>query len=187
MNAFLVAMSVVALAEIGDKTQLLALLLATQFKKPWPIILGITAATLLNHGLAGFLGTWITSLLSPSILRWILALSFLAMGVWALIPDHIETKEIQLGRRWGVFVSTCLTFFLAEMGDKTQAATVALSVHYANALMVVLGTTIGMLLIDVPTVWLAHRLAAKIPMRLVHRMAAIIFFLLGIGALLGTH
>lgn len=186
MEALLVSTGVVALAEIGDKTQLLAFILAARFKKPLPIILGILAATLVNHGLAGALGAWITASVSPGILRWVLGLSFLGMAVWTLIPDKIEEEESQVAQRLGVFGATLVTFFLAEMGDKTQIATIAMAAHYATPLLVVLGTTLGMLIADVPAVFVGDKLAARIPMKLVHAMAAAIFALLGIATLLGA-
>jgi putative Ca2+/H+ antiporter (TMEM165/GDT1 family) len=186
MEALLVSAGVVALAEIGDKTQLLAFILAARFKKPLPIIAGILCATLVNHGLAGALGAWITTVLSPGILRWVLGLSFIGMAVWTMIPDKIEEEETQVARRVGVFTATLMTFFLAEMGDKTQIATVAMAAHFAHPLLVVAGTTIGMLIADVPAVFIGDRLAAKIPMKLVHSIAAAIFAVLGVATLLGA-
>lgn len=186
MESLFVSTGVVALAEIGDKTQLLALVLAARFKKPLPIILGILVATLINHGLAGALGAWITATVSPDVLRWVLGLSFLGMAVWTLIPDKIEEDEVSIARRFGVFGATLLTFFLAEMGDKTQIATVAMAVHYAAPLMVVIGTTLGMLIADVPAVFVGDKLAHRIPMRLVHGVAAAIFATLGVLTLLGA-
>ena len=186
MESFLVSTGVVALAEIGDKTQLLAFVLAARFKKPVPIILGILAATIVNHGLAGALGAWITASVSPDILRWGLGLSFVAMAVWTLIPDEIEEDETQVARKLGVFGATLVTFFLAEMGDKTQIATVALAAHYATPLLVVCGTTLGMLIADVPAVFVGDKLASKIPMKLVHAIAAGIFAVLGVATLLGA-
>lgn len=186
MEALWVSTGVVALAEMGDKTQLLAFILAARFKKPVPIILGILAATLLNHGLAGAVGTWVTTVLSPDVLRWILGLSFLAMAIWTLIPDKIEEEETQIARRLGVFGATFVTFFLAEMGDKTQIATVALAASYAAPVLVIAGTTLGMLIADVPAVFVGNKFAAKIPMRLVHSIAAAIFALLGVLALMGV-
>jgi putative Ca2+/H+ antiporter (TMEM165/GDT1 family) len=185
MEALLVSTGVVALAEIGDKTQLLAFLLAARFKKPLPIILGILAATVVNHGLAGALGAWITTTVSPDILRWVLGLSFLAMAAWTLIPDQIEEEETQVALRFGVFGATLITFFLAEMGDKTQIATVAMTVHYAAPVMVVIGTTLGMLIADVPAVFIGDKLANQIPMKLVHGIAAGVFALLGLATLFG--
>ena len=186
MEALLVSTGVVALAEIGDKTQLLAFILAARFKKPLPIILGIFAATVVNHGLAGALGAWITASVSPDILRWVLGVSFVGMAIWTLIPDKIEEEETQIAKRFGVFGATLVTFFLAEMGDKTQIATIAMAAHYSTPVMVVVGTTLGMLIADVPAVFIGDKLASKIPMRLVHGIAAAIFALLGIATLLGA-
>ena len=186
MEAFLVSTGVVALAEVGDKTQLLAFILAARFKKPLPIIAGILLATLVNHGLAGALGAWITTLIGPEILRWVLGLSFIAMAVWTMIPDEIEEEETKAARRLGVFGATFITFFLAEMGDKTQLATVAMAAHYATPVPVVIGTTLGMLIADVPAVFVGDRLASRIPMKLVHAVAAAIFALLGAATLLGA-
>jgi len=186
MEPLFISTGVVALAEIGDKTQLLAFLLAARFKKPVPIVLGILLATLVNHGLAGALGAWITSAVSPAVLRWILGLGFIAMAAWTLIPDKIEDEEASVASRFGVFGATLITFFLAEMGDKTQLATVALAAHYAAPLTVVLGTTLGMLIADVPAVFIGDKLADRIPMKLVHGIAAAIFAALGIATLLGV-
>ncbi len=186
MESLWVSTGVVALAEVGDKTQLLAFLLAARFKKPLPIIGGILLATLVNHGMAGALGAWITSVISPGVLRWVLGVSFIGMAVWTLIPDRIEEEEMQVARRLGVFGATLITFFLAEMGDKTQIATVAMAAHYAEPLWVVAGTTLGMLIADVPAVFAGDKLADKIPMRLVHAVAAGIFAVLGVATLLGA-
>lgn len=186
MESLFVSTGVVALAEIGDKTQLLAFILAARFKKPLPIILGILVATIVNHGLAGALGAWITASISPEILRWVLGASFIAMAVWTLIPDKIEEEETQIAKRFGVFGATLVTFFLAEMGDKTQIATVAMAAHYATPLLVVIGTTLGMLIADVPAVFVGDKLANKIPMKLVHSIAAAIFAILGVATLLGA-
>ena len=186
MEALLLSTGVVALAEIGDKTQLLAFLLAARFKKPVPIILGILVATVFNHGLAGAVGAWITHSVSPEILRWVLGASFIGMAIWTLIPDEIEDEETQIAKRLGVFGATLVTFFLAEMGDKTQIATVAMAAHYPDPVMVVIGTTLGMLIADVPAVFIGDKLASKIPMRLVHSVAAAVFAGLGIAALLGA-
>jgi putative Ca2+/H+ antiporter (TMEM165/GDT1 family) len=186
MEAFLVSTGVVALAEIGDKTQLLAFILAARFKKPLPIIAGIFCATILNHGLAGALGAWITTAVSPGVLRWVLGASFIGMAIWTLIPDKIEEEETKVAGRFGVFAATLITFFLAEMGDKTQIATVAMAAHYASPVVVVIGTTLGMLIADVPAVFIGDRLASKIPMRLVHGIAAAIFAVLGVATLLGA-
>jgi len=186
MEPLLISTGVVALAEIGDKTQLLAFILAARFKKPVPIILGILVATIVNHGLAGALGAWITSAVSPEVLRWVLGLSFLGMAIWTMIPDKIEEEETRVARRFGVFGATLITFFLAEMGDKTQIATVAMAAHYTSPLLVVTGTTLGMLIADVPAVFVGDKLANKIPMRLVHFIAAAIFALMGTATLLGA-
>lgn len=179
MEALLVSAGVVALAEIGDKTQLLAFILAARFKKPWPIIAGILCATLVNHGLAGALGAWITSVLSPEILRWVLGLSFIGMAVWTMIPDKIEEEETQVAKRVGVFTATLVTFFLAEMGDKTQIATVALAARFHDFFGVVAGTTLGMMLANVPAIWLGERFAHKLPTKAVHGVAAVLFVVLG--------
>jgi putative Ca2+/H+ antiporter (TMEM165/GDT1 family) len=138
---------------MGDKTQLLAFLLAARFKRPVPIIAGIFLATNVNHGLAGALGAWITTTLSPQSVRWVLGISFLAMAAWTLIPDKIEDEEASIATRFGVFGATLVTFFLAEMGDKTQVATVAMAAHYQDAWKVVAGTTLGMMIADVPAVF----------------------------------
>lgn len=180
MEAFLVSTGVVALAEIGDKTQLLAFILAARFKKPLPIIAGILVATLVNHGLAGALGAWVTTVVSPEVMRWVLGGSFLAMAVWTLIPDKIDEEDTQVAQRLGVFGATLVTFFLAEMGDKTQIATVAMAAHYATPLLVIAGTTLGMLIADVPAVFVGNRFASRIPMKLVHGIAAGIFAVMGL-------
>ena len=186
MDALLVSTGVVALAEIGDKTQLLAFILASRFKRPVPIILGILVATILNHGLAGALGVWITATISPDVLRWVLGLSFIGMAIWTLIPDKIEEEETQIAKRFGVFGATLITFFLAEMGDKTQIATVAMAAHYTTPILVVVGTTLGMLIADVPAVFAGDKLANRIAMRLVHSIAAGVFAILGIVTLMGA-
>ena len=183
MEPFLVSTGVVALAEIGDKTQLLAFILAARFKKPLPITAGILCATLVNHGLAGALGAWITSVVSPNVMRWVLGLSFIGMATWTMIPDEIEEEETQVARRLGVFGATLITFFLAEMADKTQIATIALAAHYGAPLMVIAGTTCGMLLADVPAVFVGNKFAARIPMKLVHSIAAAIFAVMGLATL----
>lgn len=186
MEALFVSTGVVALAEVGDKTQLLAFILAARFKKPLPIVAGILCATLVNHGLAGALGAWITTALDPHVLRWVLGASFIAMAVWTLIPDKIEEEETQVANRLGVFGATLITFFLAEMGDKTQIATVAMAAHYAQPVLVVLGTTLGMLIADVPAVFIGNRMSHRIPMKLVHAIAAAVFAALGVATLLGA-
>ncbi|MBI5039728.1 MAG: TMEM165/GDT1 family protein [Gammaproteobacteria bacterium] len=185
MEAFLISTGIVALAEIGDKTQLLAFILAAKFRKPWPIILGILVATLANHSLAGALGAWITSLMEPRTLRWVLGLSFVAMAIWTLIPDEFDEDDARLAR-FGVFGTTLIAFFLAEMGDKTQVATVALAAQYQAIFVVVAGTSLGMLIANVPAVLLGDRIAQRMPVRLVHGIAAAVFALLGIATLLGA-
>lgn len=179
-EAFAVSTGVVALGEIGDKTQLLALLLAARFRKPLPIIAGILVATLLNHAAAGALGTWLTRVIDPSWMRWVLGLSFLAVAVWMLVPDSAEDAEGGGTGRLGVFGVTTIAFFLAEMGDKTQIATVALAARYSDLFQVVAGTTVGMMLANVPAVLLGDRAARAIPMKLVHAIAAGIFAVLGV-------
>ncbi len=186
METFLDSTGVVALAELGDKTQLLAFLLAARFKKPLPIMLGILVATLINHGLAGFLGAWITATVSPDILRWILGLSFIGMAIWTMIPDEIEQEETLIAGKFGIFGATLITFFLAETGDKTQIATITMAAHYGTPFMVVMGTTLGMLIADIPAVFAGEKLATRIPMKLVHSIAAAVFALLGVATLLGA-
>ena len=185
MEAFLISTGLVALAEMGDKTQLLALILALRFRKPWPIVAGILVATLVNHALAGAVGTWVTTVLGPVWLRWILGLSFLAMAVWMLIPDKIDDEGADRAPRWGVFGTTVIAFFLAEMGDKTQIATVMLAAQYQSWAWVVAGTTLGMMLANAPVVWLGERMTRRIPIRLVHLVSAGIFLVLGLAVLLG--
>lgn len=177
-------MGVVALAEIGDKTQLLAFVLAARFKKPVPIIAAIFCATIVNHGLAGAVGAWITATLTPETLRWVVGLSFIGMAIWTMIPDKIEEEETQVAKHLGVFGATLITFFLAEMGDKTQIATVAMAAHFPSPVMVVIGTTLGMLIADVPAVFVGDRFSKKIPMKLVHSIAAGMFAAMGVLALL---
>jgi len=180
LEAFLISIGVVALGEMGDKTQLLAVLLAARFKRPWPIVFGILAATLVNHGLAGAVGGAVARLLGPDLLRWVIGLSFIVMAAWMLVPDRADDEAAAASARWGVFGTTLVTFFLAEMGDKTQIATVALAARYNDLVAVVAGTTIGMLLADVPAVFLGDRIARRISMPLVHAIAALIFALLGV-------
>ncbi|MBK8892725.1 TMEM165/GDT1 family protein [Propionivibrio sp.] len=185
MDAFLVSTGIVALAEIGDKTQLLAFILAAKFRKPLQIVLGILVATLVNHSFAGVLGSWITLLLGPVAMRWVLGVSFIAMALWTLIPDKLDEKDASL-ERFGVFSTTCIAFFLAEMGDKTQVATVALAAQYQSVVQVVAGTTFGMMIANVPAVLLGDQIAGKIPVRAVHGLAALIFAALGVATLLGA-
>lgn len=179
MEAFLLSTGIVALAEVGDKTQLLAFVLAAKFRRPLVIIAAIFVATIVNHTFAGAVGAWITNLLSPDILRWVLGLSFIAMAVWVLIPDKLDAEESQFARH-GVFLSTLIAFFLAEMGDKTQVATVALAAQY-SFVNVVLGTTLGMMIANVPAVLMADQIADRLSVRAVHAVAAAIFAALGIA------
>ena len=182
MEALLVSTGIVALAEIGDKTQLLSLVLAARYRKPWPIVLGILVATLANHALAGAVGAWVTTVVGEDLLRWIVGLSFIAMAGWILVPDKLDDADARETRH-GVFVATVIAFFLAEMGDKTQIATVALAARYQALAMVVAGTTLGMMIANVPAVLLGDRAAHRLPLRLVHGIAAAIFAALGLLAL----
>jgi len=183
MDALLISTGIVALAEIGDKTQLLALVLAARFKKPWPIVAGILVATLANHAIAGAVGAWLTQQLGADTMRWILGISFIAMAVWMLIPDKIDDDEQTKANRYGVFLTTTVLFFLIEIGDKTQVATVALAARFPDLLMVVLGTTLGMMLANAPVVFFGDALAKKVPLKLVHAVTALIFLGLGVAAL----
>jgi putative Ca2+/H+ antiporter (TMEM165/GDT1 family) len=185
MEAFLVSTGIVALAEMGDKTQLLALILAARFRKPWPIVLGILVATVANHAMAGALGAWVTTVLGPDVLRWVLGGSFIAMALWMLIPDKMDDDDTPQAPRFGVFGTTVVAFFLAEMGDKTQIATVMLAAQYNAYLWVVAGTTLGMMLANAPVVWLGERMTRLVPLRVVHVVSALIFLALGLVALLG--
>jgi putative Ca2+/H+ antiporter (TMEM165/GDT1 family) len=185
MEAFLISTGIVALAEIGDKTQLLAFILAAKFRKPLPIIAGILVATVANHAFAGVLGAWITSQVGPETMRWVLGVSFIGMALWTLVPDKFDEDEAKLAR-FGVFGTTLVAFFLAEMGDKTQVATVALAAQYQTIVSVVAGTTLGMMIANVPAVLLGNRIAQRMPVRLVHAVAAAIFAVLGIATLLGA-
>ncbi len=186
MEAFLVSTGVVALAEIGDKTQLLALVLAAKYRKPIPIIFGILIATLVNHAVAGYVGAWVASAVGAELMRWILGVSFLAMAAWMLVPDKLDDDEGAKSARFGVFLTTFLAFFVVEIGDKTQIATVALAAKYSSLVAVVGGTTLGMMIANVPAVLLGEVAAKKLPMRLVHGIAAAIFALLGVLVLLGV-
>jgi putative Ca2+/H+ antiporter (TMEM165/GDT1 family) len=186
LQALFVSTGIVALAEIGDKTQLLALLLAAKYRKPVPIILGIFVATLLNHALAGVVGAWVAAAVGPEAMRWILGVSFIAMAAWVLVPDKVDDGEAAASPRYGVFLATFAAFFLLEMGDKTQVATVALAARYDALWAVVAGTTLGMMLANVPAVLLGEAAATRLPMRWVHGLAAALFLLLGILVLAGV-
>lgn len=185
MHEFLISTAIVALAEMGDKTQLLALLLAARFRKPVPILIAILAATLINHGLSAVLGQWITTVLSPEVLIWVLSLGFIGMAVWMLIPDELddETDSINKWQRFGVFGATFVLFFLAEIGDKTQIATVALAARYDSIFWVMAGTTVGMMLANAPAVFVGNKLADKLPISLIHKIGAAIFLIIGVSTL----
>ena len=184
MEAFLVSTGVVALAEIGDKTQLLALVLAARYRKPVPIVFGILVATLLNHALAGSVGAVVARLVDPATMRWILGVSFVAMAVWMLIPDKLEGEQQVKPPRFGVFATTLFAFFLLEMGDKTQIATVALAAKYPQLAVVVAGTTLGMMIANVPAVLLGDVAATKLPLRIVRAVCAAVFAVIGVLVLL---
>ena len=179
MDALLISTVSVALAEIGDKTQLLALVLAARFRKPWPIILGLLLATLANHGIAAAVGAWASSLVPEMVLRWVLAGSFIAMGLWILVPD--EEGDAAARYPYGAFLTTLIAFFLVEIGDKTQVATVVLAARFPDLMMVVIGTTLGMLAANVPVVLAGHFAADRLPMRLIHIVAAVVFIALGVA------
>lgn len=185
MEAFLISTGIVALAEIGDKTQLLAFILAAKFRKPTSINIGILLATIVNHGFAGAMGAWLASMVAPETMRWILGASFIGMALWTLVPDKFEEGDAKLAR-FGVLGTTLIAFFLAEMGDKTQIATVALSAQYQTFYAVVAGTTLGMMIANVPAVLLGNRIAHRIPVRTVHAVAAAIFAILGVATLAGA-
>jgi putative Ca2+/H+ antiporter (TMEM165/GDT1 family) len=185
LEAFLVSAGVVALAEIGDKTQLLALMLTVRFRAPWPIALGILVATVANHALAGAVGVWLIGLIGPTALRWILGLSFIAMALWTLVPDSAP-DENAARPRVGVFLTTVIAFFLVEMGDKTQIATVALAAQFHSLLLVVLGTTVGMLLANIPVVFAGDALMRYVPLKVVRIIAALSFAVLGIYVLVSA-
>ena len=186
MESFLISTGIVALAEIGDKTQLLAFLLAARFRRPLPIVLGILVATVANHAFAAAVGALVANLLGPGVMRWVLGLSFLAMAAWIMVPDEIDDEDASTKARFGVFLTTVIAFFVAEMGDKTQVATVALAARFPSPVAVVLGTTAGMMLANVPAVLFGDRIANKVPLKLVHGLAALIFALLGAATLLGA-
>jgi putative Ca2+/H+ antiporter (TMEM165/GDT1 family) len=185
MEAFLVSTGIVALAEMGDKTQLLSLVLAARFRKPWPIVWGILVATLMNHGLAGALGSWVTTQLGPDALRWVLGGSFLAMAVWILVPDKLDDEEQEKSPRFGIFATTVVAFFIAEMGDKTQVATVMLAAQFNSWFWVVAGTTLGMMLANAPVVWLGDVITRRVSLKWIHRISAVVFAVLGGLALWG--
>lgn len=185
MESFLVATGLVALAEIGDKTQLLAFVLAVKFRRPVPVVAGILVATLANHGIAAVFGAWLADLISPEALRWLLGLSFIAMAAWVLVPDDLDAHDPRAWRH-GAFAATLFAFFLAEMGDKTQVATVALAAEYILVLPVLAGTTLGMMIVNVPVVYLGEGCSRRVPMKLVRGAAAASFVLFGVAVLLGA-
>ncbi|MGE6793508.1 TMEM165/GDT1 family protein [Pseudomonas guineae] len=180
LESLFVPTFIVALAEIGDKTQLLALLLAARFRKPWPIICGIVVATLANHFAAGAIGNWVASLFSPATLSWMLTASFVAVALWTLVPDTLDDDESSSFKRYGPFLTTLIAFFLAEMGDKTQIATVMLAAQYPHFLLVVIGTTLGMLAANVPVVLAGNFAAERLPLTLIRRLAATAFAALAV-------
>lgn len=183
MQTLLLSTLAVAVAEIGDKTQLLSLILAARYRRPLPICLGILVATLANHALAASLGMWLAEWLTPTVLKWIVALSFLSIAAWTLVPDKLDDAEASRGSHYGVFVATLIAFFIAEMGDKTQVATVVLAAQYTPLWQVIAGTTLGMLVANVPVVWFGNRFADRLPLRAARRTAAIIFALLAVWIL----
>lgn len=183
MDAIFNSFLLVFVSEMGDKTQLLALMLAARFRKPWPIMSGILVATLLNHALASYVGVFITQSVAPDILKWILSATFIGFGLWMLIPD--KEDGFQDRRNWGPFLTTTVAFFFAEMGDKTQLATVALGAQFAAPVWVTLGTTLGMLGADGLAVFFGHKFTQKISMKWVHRLASVLFILFGLGIYFG--
>jgi Ca2+/H+ antiporter, TMEM165/GDT1 family len=185
VEVFLVSTAVVALGELGDKTQLLALVLAVRYPRPWAIVAGIFVATALNHTIAGWVGAWVRSVLPEDILRWLLAISFFVVAAWALKPDKLDENVQPPVTHWGVFGVTTLAFFLAEIGDKTQIATVMLAAQFESLAAVVIGTTLGMMIVNVPTVFLGRAASAHIPFRAVRIAAAAVFAALGVWVLPG--
>ena len=185
MEAFLISTGLVTLAEMGDRTQLLAFLLAAKFRRPFPIMLGILIATLANHAVAGLLGQWFAELVTPNVLRWVLAVTFFAMAAWMMIPDKLD-DDAPDNTKYGVLVTTIIAFFLAEIGDKTQVATVALAARFDDLLWIVAGTTLGMMIANIPAIYLGDKFADKLPVRLIHLVAALLFVLLGVLTLLGV-
>lgn len=185
MDAFLISTGLVTLAEMGDRTQLLAFLLAAKFRRPLPIMLGILIATLANHAFAGFIGQWFADLMTPNVLRWVLAFTFFAMAAWMLIPDKLD-DDAPDNSQYGVLMTTIIAFFLAEIGDKTQVATVALAARFDGLTWIVAGTTLGMMIANVPAIYLGDRFADKLPVRLIHLVAALVFVVLGVLTVLGV-
>ncbi len=186
MEAFLVSAGVVALGEMGDKTQLLVLTLAAKYRRPIPIILGMIAATILNHTAAGAAGAWLAAAVTPAAMRWGLGLSFIGIAIWTLLPDRRPMLTVSTPR-FGVFGNTLFAFFVLEMGDKTQFATIALAAKYSSLLAVVAGTTMGILLVDVPVVLLSSAASGRLSLKFVNRFSAAMYFVLGAMALGTTH
>ena len=184
MDPFFISTGSVAVGELGDKTQLLSLILATRLRKPLPIIAGIFAATLINHLIACSVGEWVGTLMTPTVLRWVLGISFLAVAVWALIPDKMD-ENVKTQGNYGIFVLTAVTFFMAEMGDKTQIIALALAAKYDALVAVVAGTTLGMMIVNIPTVLFAERATKWVPVDVVRIVAALIYAILGVITLLG--
>ena len=185
MDSFFISTGIVALAEMGDKTQLLAFMLAAKYRKTTPIILGILVATLANHAAAGALGGWLSTLFSVETMRWALGISFIAMAIWILIPDKLDDEQGAL-THFGIFGTTLIAFFLAEMGDKTQIATIALAAQYQNIVAVVAGTTLGMMIANVPAVIFGEKITRNISLSVVHGIAALVFAVLGVIAIIGA-
>jgi putative Ca2+/H+ antiporter (TMEM165/GDT1 family) len=183
MESILNSFGLVVISEMGDKTQLLALVLAAKFKKPVPILLGIFFATVANHALASFVGDYINDWISPEVLKWILALTFIGFGLWILVPD--KDDGLKLKAQWGPFLTTVVAFFFAEMGDKTQLATVALAAKYNDMVSVMIGTTFGMMVADGLAVLFGSRLTERIPMAMINKIASFLFILFGIAIILG--
>ena len=184
LETLLVSTAVVALGEIGDKTQLLTLMLAVRFRKPWPIVAGILVATLANHTIAGVIGNWVRAVVSPGVLPWLLALSFFAVAAWVLKPDRLEQDNVGQSSRLGVFAVTMVAFFLAEIGDKTQIATVVLAARFDSLAAVVVGTTLGMMIVNIPTAFAGHLAADRVPLKSVRIVAAALFAALGVWVLI---
>lgn len=186
MEALLTSTAVVALAEIGDKTQLLAIVLATRFKRPWPIVAGIFVATLANHFLAALVGEQAAAILDGQWFRYLVAVSFIAMAAWTLIPDKLDEDDTPRPSRFGPFVATAIAFFLVEMGDKTQIATIALGARFQSVIPVMAGTTIGMMLANVPAVFLGNAIIQRVPLNVVRTIAALLFLAIGLWLLAQT-
>jgi putative Ca2+/H+ antiporter (TMEM165/GDT1 family) len=184
VQTLLISTAAVAIAEIGDKTQLLSLILAAKYRKPLPICVGILIATLLNHALAGAFGALVASWFTPDTLKWIVAISFIAIAAWTLVPDKIDDEDSNVKTARSVLVATITAFFLAEMGDKTQVATVVMAAQYSPLWQVIAGTTIGMLLANVPVVWLGAKFANRLPLRAARISAAVLFLILAMWILL---